>query len=87
MVQSIDHSKKVIADIGVIIVDAVQIAKHLSVLTALPKLYEAFGSVKEIVAEAPLALPELKDLSSDEAGQLAAAAYDLVKKIISSIVG
>jgi hypothetical protein len=43
------------------------------------------ADVKEL-ADAPLALPELKDLDATEAGQIGAASYVCVKAIIAALV-
>lgn len=86
MALGIDHSKKVIGDLKVIAIDAVYMAKHLSIFAALKKLPEVFDQVKDIIGEAPQSLPELKDIDSTEAGQLTSACYDLVKGIIDAVV-
>lgn len=81
----IEHSKKVLADLGAIAVAGIEIAKKGGGLGALKQIFVLIEDVKGLISEAPLALPELKDVDSVEAGQLATAAYDLVKSVISAV--
>lgn len=82
---SIDHSKKMIMDLGKLVGDGVQIVKHGVGLGSIYQIFQVIADVKELIMEAPHALPELRDIDSQEAGELASAAYEMVKHIIQEI--
>ncbi len=76
-----------IGDLKVLAVDGIRLAKTgpfgLSLFTSLLKVV---ADVKELIADAPAALPELTDLDATEAGQVGSAAYDLVAGVIAAVV-
>ena len=82
----IDHSKKVLADLGKLAADGIKVAKHGVGLGSLKQLFDILAEAKDLVVEAQAAFPEIKDLDSKESGELASACYDLVKGIIESVV-
>lgn len=84
---SIDHSKKVLADLGKVAVDGIHIAKHGVGIGALQDIFALMGDVKDLIAEAPKALPELQDMDAKEAAEMAQAAYEMVKAVIAAIAG
>lgn len=85
MVKGVQHSKALLDQVVILVMDGIHIAKTGVGLGALTKLYELISAVKSLVEEAPQALPELLDLDSAESGELAQAAYAAVKKIVASV--
>lgn len=85
IISSIDHSKKVLADLGDMVSKIAQLVKHFSVLKAMSELKAMESDMKDLFAQAPLALPELKDLDAQSAVQLAEAAYVMVQEVLASI--
>lgn len=81
----IDHSKKVIAELGAVAVAVVGIAKRGVGLGALRQLFVVLEDVKGLLVDAPKALPELADVDPAEAGELATACYVLVKSVVGAI--
>ncbi len=80
-----------VADLKAMTVDAIRLAKAAQKggVLSWPAIFNGVlkvgGDVKELVGDAPLALPELKDVDAAEAGQIATAAYDLVKTIVAEL--
>ncbi len=82
---NVAHTLQVFADLELIAVDIARVVKKGgSIWSLLPVLAEMLGAAKDLVAQAPLALPELKDLDAEEAGLLAKATYTLVKSVIDA---
>ncbi len=83
----IEKTLKTIGDLKNLAVDGIKIAKSgpfgLGILTGLLKIA---GDIKDVVADAPGALPELKDLDGNESSQIGAAAYDLVSSVVGALV-
>lgn len=72
-----------IADMEKLAIDVIDIIKDGSVsFSDIPKLFDLFGALKDLVVDAPQALPELSDLDALEVGQIGAAAYSLIKTIV-----
>lgn len=86
MPHGIDHSKKVVEDLGKLVMDAIPIAKHGVGIGAISQLFTILADVKDLLAEAPQALPELKDMDSAKAGELSSVCYEMVRRVITSIV-
>lgn len=86
MVLGLDHSKKMLADFGIIAVDVIKLVKHGVGLGAIREILALMQDVKAAIKEAPLALPELKSIDGAEAAELAECAYDLVKQVIEAMV-
>lgn len=85
-VVGIQHTKKILSDLGDVALAAVGIVKaHGSIIGSISKLYEVLKNVKDIIAEAPQALPELKDIDSAEAGEIASLTYGLVRSLVVAI--
>lgn len=82
----IEHSKKVLVDLGKLAADGIQIAKHGIGFGAIKQVLSMVEEAKDLIVEAQAAFPELKDLDSAEAGELATACYDLVKGVIDAVV-
>lgn len=82
----IDHSKKVLVDLGKLAADGIHIAKHGIGLGSLKQLWSMVDEAKDLIIEAQAAFGELKDLDSQESGQLASACFDLVKGVIDAVV-
>lgn len=87
MTTGIVHTLKMLADVKTLMVDVVHIAKKGVGIGALKEVFEILSEVKTLIAEAPQTLPELKDLDASEAARLAEASYQMVKDIITAIVG
>ena len=86
----ISNALKAIADLQAIAVDGVKLVKAfgrgaMGLGAVLAAVFELAAAVKDLVADAPAALPELKDLDTAEAGQAGAAAYDCVKAVIAAL--
>lgn len=82
---NIDHSQKVLADLGDIVSNGIEIFKNGIGLGSLKKVFALEKEFKDLIAEAKQAMPELKDLDPSEVQLLLASSYALVKKIISEI--
>lgn len=81
---------EVISDLTELAVDGIGLAKAASRgALGLPALFagvvKVASDVKELVSDAPLALPELKDVDQAEAGQLATASYGMVLRVLAAI--
>jgi len=81
----IEHSKKVLVDIGKMSLDVIQIVKHFSVWTVISKMGDILVEGKALIEEAKSSLPELQDLNEEEVKELTSQAYIMVKKIIEEI--
>jgi hypothetical protein len=82
---------KTIAAIQSISIDAIKTAKDATggpfkIVKLLGDVARIGDDVKELVADAPAALPELKDIDASEAGQIAEASFGLVKAILAALV-
>lgn len=83
----IDHSEKVIEDLGDLIVNGIEISKTGIGFGMMRKLGAIANEMVSLVCEAPLVLPELTDLSKEEAGKLMESSYVMVCKVIAAIKG
>lgn len=83
----IARSVETIQDVGEIVVDLAVLMKHGLGLGSISKLLAVLADVKELIADAQAALPELSDVDANEAGQLAAASYTQIKRIVAAVVG
>ncbi len=81
-VVGIDHSKKVLAELGEMAVDLVDVAKHGK---SLKVIWDLFEKGKDLMKEASKSLPEVKDLQADEAKELVELAYKVVKDVVAAI--
>lgn len=82
----IQKSLETLESIGNLSVDAIAIVKAGGFkLSVLPKILDALNQINELVKDAPAALPELADIDAQEAAQLGAASFALVKKVIVAI--
>lgn len=68
---SVEHSKKVLVDLGKIMDDG----KHHNI-------FHVLADLKELSEDTHGLLPELEHLSKEDGLQLAAAAYELIKSMI-----
>ncbi len=81
---------KTIADLQDLAIHGIDLAKAASggpfalgaILAGVVKLA---GDVKDLVADAPMALPEMADLDSAEVGKLGSASYDCVKAVLAAL--
>lgn len=79
-----------IADVQAVVVDGIALAKAagkgaLGIPALLSAVLKVAADVKEVVADAPAALPELKDLDASETGKVAEATYALVKAVVAAL--
>ncbi len=73
-------------DLGDLSVDLIGIFKAGGFsLGSLPKMVDAISKVGELAIEVQAVMPELADLDVSEAGQVGAAAYAFVKKVMSAL--
>lgn len=79
------ETKKTFVEISELVADAIALAH--GGFSSIGKIWEILGDVKELAASAPKALPELADIDQAEAAELAAVAYQCVKKIIEAVQG
>lgn len=83
----IEKTLATIGDLQKLAVDGIKLAKSgpfgLGLFTGVLKVV---GDIKDLVTDAPFALPELKDLDGAESAQLGAAAYGLVTAVIGAVV-
>lgn len=86
MALGIEHSKKVLVDLGKIAADGIYLAKHGVGIGSLKQLWDMVAEAKDIIVEGKASFPELKDLDAAESAELATAAFDLVKGIIDAVV-
>lgn len=85
MIVGVVHSKRMLQDVADLAIIGVGIAKKGISIGSLLALGNVLIKVRNIIVEAPQALPELADLDSQESGELAAAAYSAVKAIVNAI--
>lgn len=83
----IAKSVETIQDVGEVVVDVATLVKGGVSLGNLGHLLAILNDVKELIADARQALPELADVDAAEAGQLATAAYTQIKRIVVAVVG
>lgn len=91
MALGIVKTLEVISDLKALAVDGIGLAKSatrgpIGWPALLAAVVKVAGDVKDLVADAPEALPELKEVDPAEAGQLATAAYGLVKDVMAALV-
>lgn len=72
-------------DLGNIAVDGITLVKKGISFASFGAIIDLLGQVKELVADAPMALPELMDLDAAEAAQVGQAAYVVVSKIMVAL--
>ncbi len=77
----IEKTKKTFVHLTAIACDGVALIKHRK----LSRLLDLAVQVKGLVQDAPLALPELKDLDAQEASDVAAQAYLCFKAIFDEL--
>ncbi len=82
MVVGIDHSKKIIKDLGIVSCGVIRIVKRGLGLRSIAHILGMLDEVKDVLEMAPRALPELADIDPVEAGQLAQAAYQVVLEVV-----
>lgn len=83
---SVVKSKEALSDLADLILIGVAAAKSGgSMISLLPHLWAAAGKVKELIDDSQNLLPELQDVDAQEAGELAAAAYSAIKKVIDGL--
>lgn len=86
-IMSVDHSVQFISELGNVAVMGVRIAKSgFSWWDAVSKIMPLIKEIKVMVDEAKGAIPELKDLDTEETLQLGQAAFDCITKVVRSIV-
>ncbi len=85
LVLGVDNSKRVLVELGQVAVGGILIIKKGIGLNSISKLLAMAGDVKELIALAPKALPELKDVDAKESGELAEVAYAVVRDIVNAI--
>ena len=88
----IDKSLEVFADLTVLAVSGVEIAKSCRHGIGISVILGSFGrlvslgkSVEELIKDLPAALPELCDLDGAESARIGQAAYDLVKRVLEAV--
>lgn len=82
---SVAKTLETIDDVGELVVDVIAIVRRGVGLGSVARLLEVVSDLTELADDAPKALPELVDLDAAEAGQIAAASYALIKKILASV--
>ncbi len=83
---SIDNTLSVFSELSKLSLDGISIVKAGGLkLSELGKLLDVAIQIGKLVKDVPASLPELKDLDAQEAAQVGAAAFDLVKGIIVAI--
>lgn len=92
MAVGIEKSLEVFADLQLLAVSGVELAKEFrhgvglgALLGSLGKLKDLAKSVEELLKDVPAALPELLDLDAAESAKVGAAAYELVKKVVDAV--
>lgn len=80
-------SKEVLADLGVVAVGVIGIVKAGLGLRSITKLLAILDEAKDVIENAPKALPELADVDAAEAGELATVCYNLVKSVVLAVAG
>jgi hypothetical protein len=82
----IDKTLKTVADLQKLAVDGISLVKAGPIgFGSLARLFGILSDIKDVANDAQGALPELKDVDAVEAGQLAAAAYVLVKAVMVAV--
>lgn len=81
----VSKTKSVMDSAGELLVKGIAIGKHGVGLGSLPAIFDMLNEIKVLLEDAPSVLPELKDLDQAEAGQVAEAAYALVKKVLDAV--
>lgn len=85
MALGVEHSRKVLKEVGELAEGLIDLVKHRTVIGMVFALPSVLGDVKDLVAAAPKALPELGDIDQAEASLIAGDAYALVRRIIVKI--
>jgi hypothetical protein len=86
----IENVLKTIKDLEAVAVDGIALAKAatrgpLGIGGVFAGVVKVAGDVKDLVADAPKSLPELKDLDGAEVGQIGASAYGCVKAVLVAL--
>lgn len=84
----ITNTVKVLSDIQKLVVDACDLLRSgpLS-LFSVGKVLVVLHDIQQLIADAPGAFPELKDLDPAEIGTLSQEAYNSVQAMITGIIG
>ena len=83
----IDKTLEVFDDLGNLAAAGVRIAKSGLGIASFGQILKVLENVKELLQDAPLALPELMDLDAVESAKLGQAAYGMVKKVMEAVKG
>lgn len=79
----IENTLRVMDDLKTLIMDTLDLLKSgPPSLQSVGKILTLVRDIQVLIADAPGAFPELKDLDSAEVGQLSARSYDDFKDII-----
>lgn len=70
---------------GALVVQGVGISRNGLSLSSFPQLLGILQSLKTLSLEAQAALPELKDIDVNEAAELAAIVYGVVKDVVAAV--
>lgn len=81
----IDKTLETLEDVGELVVDVVDLVKRGVGIGSLGRLFEVVRVLTEVGRDAPMALPELTDVDSAEAGRIASAAYVQIKRIVVAV--
>ncbi len=82
----IDKTLETFSDLSKLSVDVIAVIKSGGItFGSLPKILSMVSEISELMKDAPAALPELQDLDMNEAGQVGAAAFALVKSVIQAV--
>lgn len=84
MVVGLEHSKKILADLADLLLEGISVAQHGVGIGAIRQIMALVADMKDLLIEAPLAFPELEKMDAAEAQELAKAAYELFKNIVTS---
>lgn len=82
----IENTLETIQDLENVVVDGIRFAKASIGLGKITAAVKVVQDVTDLLAEAPLVLPELKDLDGEESGKIGAASYTLVKTVLAALV-
>ncbi len=90
MALGVEETLATIAEIQSTAVDAIKLAKDASAGglhwgEVLGDVIRIAVDAKALATDAPLALPELKDLQADEVAKIGAAAYTCVMAVLAAV--
>ena len=81
------ETRKAFLGIAELAADAISLVRNGIGFGSFAKILEILSDIKVLAEAAQKALPELMDIDEEEAGELATAAYQAIRRILEAVQG